>query len=143
MEGVITPVRVEELDFVWPHVQHFLQAAIDSSSEYQTHDVTDIKNACITKEFVLWVYVRDGQIKAALITEIRASPKLRFLNIPYIGGSPKELMGWLKPMLQIMDDYGRKNGCIAMTGGGRRGWCKAAGFRPFAECFVRDISNGR
>lgn len=131
---LITPVPADQIDAAWPEVSAYLDKAIKRAKD-PICDVDDLRKDCLQKEAILWVAVRGSEIIAAIITRIEKFPKHQVLSIPWIGG--KHLHAWMKPMLAMLESYGRAFKCKKMVGSERRGWCKVAGFKPMTELFER------
>lgn len=136
---LITPVPAEFIDAAWPKVEGYLSGAI-KRAKMPPVGTEDLKELCLKKDMVLWVVVRKTEIIAAIITEVLKMPKRKMLSIPWIGGKQGLLRAWIKPMLSVLEDYGKSFGCNAMTGSEREGWCRLAGFKPLTTIFVKELT---
>lgn len=133
---LITPVPPEHVDSAWEEAGPYLEKAIKRAKD-PLYDIDDLKERCMKRESVLWVAVRGSEIIAAIVTQIEKFPKQQILSIPWIGG--KHLKAWLKPMLVLLERYGRYEKCSKMVGSEREGWCRVAGFKPMTTLFERSL----
>jgi hypothetical protein len=94
---------------------------------------------CLRGDLTVWVVERNKKIIAAVLTEVKKTPKRKFLSIPWVGGS--HMRDWLDPILEIFSSYGKSVGCDSMTGEGRKGWCRVAGFKPLTTVFIKELAH--
>lgn len=136
MNVEVYPVRPELIETVWPHAVGFLEKAL-ARAKLKTHTLGDLYEATKRGDFVLWVCFGPAGIDAALLAEVQQTPQAKILSIPYIGG--RNMKAWVKPIVAALEAWGRSVGCCALTGGGRIGWARAAGFEPLETILIRKI----
>ena len=61
-----------------------------------------------------------------MVTQIIDYPRLRECRVWLIGG--RNMKAWLREFESKVEAYAKSEGCRLMSGGGRRGWCRAAGY---------------
>lgn len=86
---------------------------------------------------VAWADLENDEVRAVATTEIHSYPRRRFMCIRFVGG--RNMKEWMAPMLEKITDYALHSGCDALTGGGRGGWIKAAGFRDAGVFLMKDL----
>ena len=124
----------DELARRWAEVEPHLRRATDRTGCYEP---IDLLAAAIAGRMGIWVAERDGAIDAAIVTEIRQYPRRRVLEVPFIGG--RNLRGWVKPLLDVLDAHGRAAGCSHIAGSDRKGWARVGGFTVAGVLLVRDL----
>lgn len=86
-----------------------------------THDTADIADAI--NEGLMQLWLSPG---LAVVTEIALFPKMRVLNICFVGGTVFDAVGGFASdaagMLAAIESYARGLGCRRLYGGGRAGW---------------------
>lgn len=99
-----------------------------------THTVADIEAGVADGRFQKWE--NGGSV---VITEILDSPRVRTLHFFLAGGSLEEL----RPMLEPIIEWGRREGCTRASLIGRLGWMRSfmrgAGFKPTALVMEKEL----
>lgn len=113
-------VPKEHIEAVWPQIEEYLKGAADYT--YGRFTVEDIKQGILTKSQQLWVAFDDKKIYGAVVTEIYVYPQTVALTMHFTGGV--ELKKWKKPMLELLQKFGRDHGCKIIESYGRPGWEK-------------------
>ena len=97
-------IRIEAnaVDIIWPHVEDFLQSAINLNLGEFT--IEDVKEYLLKGHMNLWVVnsQEDGTILAA-VTEFIHYPREKRLRIFLVGAKKNTMMKWFKQCWQ--DDY--------------------------------------
>lgn len=79
----------------------------------------------------MWVAWDDEQkiVIGAVVTLVQDYPNgLREFQVWLVGGH--SLKRWMKPGMEMLEDFARAQGCAELTGGLRKGWLRLdAGFR--------------
>lgn len=102
----------------------WIEAALDHS---RTHDFGDIVRGCFAGEYQLW-----PAPKGCLVTEIATFPKRKLLHVFIAGGDMDEVLA----IADAAMEWGRAQGCEAMTMNGRMGWQRVLGKRGWESSFV-------
>ena len=116
----------------WERCRPWLEAALERSSG--GYWLEDIAAAVARGHMQFW-----PAPKAALITEIVAFPRKRFLNTILAGGDLEQI----RDMIPSLADYARMHDCDALTSNGRRGWERAlrdVGAKPAAVVMMLELS---
>lgn len=92
-----------------------------------THDWQDIVDGITSTRMQLW-----SNDDAAAITEIVKYPRKTVLNVFLAGGD----MGHLMEMLDSAKEWGKLQGCEAITMSGRKGWLRVLDKHGWHEQFV-------
>lgn len=118
----------DELGKFWPIAARLLSKAVDRCEGRQT--VEDTFKLVASGDCHLWLMAIDGRIVAAGVTEARAYPSRRILNVLFVGGSRMEL--WLQIFIDHLKRFAAHNNCDGIEMIGRKGWLKTLdrfGFR--------------
>ena len=89
------------------------------------YEPVDVLRAAFAGQFGIWICEVDGEIRAAIVTEIKQYPRRRALEMIFAGGSNMHL--WIEPAKQAIDQHARDTGCQCITSLGRPGWLRAWG----------------
>lgn len=84
----------------------------------------------------IWLIECDGELLAAVYSQIKDYPRRRLLEVPFIGGDG--LARWRRELLATLDDFARKSGCADIVGFGRSGWARF-GFEPDGMILTRRL----
>jgi hypothetical protein len=105
----IDPARIDEF---WPHVKHFIRAAIEETNlsdfEHVARDVLDGRQ-------LVWIAWNGEYIEAAATTQLCGKTCV----LTACAGHQRER--WL-PLFKKIEDYAEDEGCSTMRIYGRRGW---------------------
>ena len=131
----VTLIPYEHLEYVWPKIESYMKGAADYT--YGRFTVEDIK-----KEFIdrrggqqLWVAYEDiDNVYGAVITEISRYPQTLALVMHFTGG--KQLPKWKDPMLKLLQQFARDNGCEIIESYGRPGWGKVFDNDGYKQRFI-------
>lgn len=102
----------------------WIEAALDYS---RTHDFGDIVKGCFAGEYQLW-----PAPTACLVTEIATFPRRKLMHLFLAGGD----MGTVLELVDAASEFGKAQGCDAVTMNGRMGWQRVLGKRGFDASFV-------
>ena len=121
MSQKVSIIPREVLDVVDADARRMLTPAVERSSGRHTMD--SVMAAIYSGYNALWfAFNDDGEAVGALVTEIEAYPNRTMLNLIFCGGD--DLEDWHGQMLELLERYGRANGCDGMELIGRYGWKK-------------------
>jgi hypothetical protein len=112
------PVQSHEARLIWPHVSHFIQMAIDQSSERYTTD--DVLNLIEDKKAQLFIF-RGFELVAAWVTTIEDSGSSKWIRFMWAGGHG--IGDWLH-YSQSVEQWAKSIGCTHSVVVGRPGWEK-------------------
>jgi hypothetical protein len=133
----ICRVEPAHVALIWPLVSSFIAAALRRGYG-QFYDESDIRDDCISGAAQLWVACGEAAIEAAIVSRIVRYPKRVICQVPLIGG--RRMRDWLGPMERALEAFARDHSCTHMEGGGRRGWCRAAGYRNVGPVLIKELS---
>ena len=112
----------EEFDRCWP----WLEAALDTyafrheGKVWPTHRKEHVWERIFAGKSIFW----PGK-KCAIITEIHVSPTgLKTHTTWLTGGIPNESLDEIKVLTEVIEDFGRNQGCHRQAGHGRAGWAR-------------------
>lgn len=112
------PIRAQDARLIWPHVSHFIQDAIDKSSDRFLID--DVLSLIESNKCQLFIF-RDDEILSAWVTSVESSPSHTWLRVMWVGG--KDLDKWFH-FLQPLEQWAKSIGCEKVVVIGRCGWEK-------------------
>lgn len=140
----IHPVPPGLLPELWPLAEPMLAPAVARAAPLW--EIADMPAAIRRRVFDLWLVSDDGRPRAAALARIERYPRIAVLDVPFVGALPAGATGgtalrdWLPPLHAALSAWGRENGATVMRGGGRRGWCRLLGFRPWQMVFLKEIA---
>jgi len=115
----------------WERCRGWIEAALTTCP---THNIDDVQTGISTGHFQFW----PGE-RCAAVTEVNDYPRVRMLHFWLLGGDLKELLT-MRPMIE---DWGRRVGCKAVTGEGRDAWGRVLikhGYRRGPSEFAKDLT---
>lgn len=117
-ECKVSLVPTEYVDTVW----HSIVTYVDGAADYTFGRFTteDIKEGLLTKPHQLWIAFDDTEVYGFVVTEVYQYPRKKVLTMHFTGGHKLPL--WKKPMLRLLQQFGRDNGCTVIESYGRPGW---------------------
>tara|TARA_R110002050_G_scaffold296897_1_gene457397 strand:+ start:4097 stop:4504 length:408 start_codon:yes stop_codon:yes gene_type:complete len=134
---LIEGIKGESVEVWWPLVEEYLNTALKYSlGEYS---ITDIKNACISKNMQLWVKV-GKQAKGAFVTKIAKYPQKNLLIVILLGGD--EFQEWRDEADALLNAFGKQNNCEYVELFGRKGWgkmLKDIDYKEVTRLFAKEI----
>lgn len=111
-----------EIPIVWDKVEPLIQRAIDRGSNYC---VDDILEGLCNGSMQLWTYVKDSEIRAAMVTCVQEKDGERYLLFLAMGGDSIDV--WMK-YLPIVEEWAAGEGCTEARIYGRPGWARRTGY---------------
>ena len=134
---MIEGIKGESVEAWWPLVEEYLNTALEYSlGEYR---ITDIKNACISKNMQLWVKL-EKEIKGAFVTKIAKYPQKNLLIVILLGGN--EFQDWRDEADALLNAFGKENNCEYVELFGRKGWgkmLKDIDYKEVTRLFAKEI----
>lgn len=113
-------VSAAMLEDAWPAVWPLLQKVYGRTLAARYYNEYDIYSAIADRDMQLWVCVIDGQIKAALVTQIVVYPRAKTFDIVFVGG--EEVDTWVEQAWEELKLFGQSHNCQFIRGFGRAGW---------------------
>ncbi len=134
---MIEGIKGESVEVWWPLVEEYLNTALEYSlGEYS---ITDIKNACISKNMQLWVKI-GKKAKGAFVTKIAKYPQKNLLIVILLGGD--EFQEWRDEADALLNAFGKQNNCEYVELFGRKGWgkmLKDIDYKEVTRLFAKEI----
>tara|TARA_R110002020_G_scaffold125464_1_gene282748 strand:- start:370 stop:777 length:408 start_codon:yes stop_codon:yes gene_type:complete len=134
---LIEGIKGESVEVWWPLVEEYLNTALEYSlGEYS---ITDIKNACISKNMQLWVKL-GKETKGAFVTKIAKYPQKNLLIVILLGGD--EFQEWRDEADALLNAFGKENNCEYVELFGRKGWgkmLKDIDYKEVTRLFAKEI----
>ena len=134
---MIEGIKGESVEVWWPLVEEYLNTALEYSlGEYS---ITDIKNACISKDMQLWVKL-GKQTKGAFVTKIARYPQKNLLVVILLGGN--EFVEWRDEADALLNAFGKQHNCEYVELFGRKGWgkmLKDIDYKEVTRLFAKEI----
>lgn len=113
---------LDELAERWHEIAPLLHKATKRTGCYEPVDL--LKGAMVGR-YGIWLCETDGNIDAAIVTEVVNYPRKRILEMMFVGGS--KMRAWLPEAIRVFDAHAREAGCAHIACLGRAGWCRAWG----------------
>jgi len=134
---LIEGIKGESVEVWWPLVEEYLNTALEYSlGEYS---ITDIKNACISKDMQLWVKL-GKETKGAFVTKIARYPQKNLLVVILLGGN--EFVEWRDEADALLNAFGKQHNCEYVELFGRKGWgkmLKDIDYKEVTRLFAKEI----
>ena len=134
---MIEGIKGESVEVWWPLVEEYLNTALEYSlGEYS---ITDIKNACISKDMQLWVKL-GKETKGAFVTKIAKYPQKNLLIVILLGGD--EFQEWRDEADAVLNAFGKQHNCEYVELFGRKGWgkmLKDIDYKEVTRLFAKEI----
>ncbi len=134
---MIEGIKGESVEVWWPLVEEYLNTALEYSlGEYS---ITDIKNACISKNMQLWVKI-GKKAKGAFVTKIAKYPQKNLLIVILLGGD--EFQEWRDEADALLNAFGKQHNCEYVELFGRKGWgkiLKDINYEEVTRLFAKEI----
>ena len=114
-----------------PVVQELVRCKewIEGALQYSggTHTFEDVFHGVLEGKFQLW-----PNDEACAVTEIVVYPRRKVLHVFLAGGNMDKIVD----MQKSAEEWGKAEGCTAMTIAGRKGWSRVLADHGYREQFV-------
>ena len=114
----VSPVNKKDIESIWPFIEGYMKRA--AKYTYGRYEAEDIKDGLLNKPQQLWIAFDDTKIYGAVVTEITEYPRMKVLTVHFLAGI--EFETWKDPMLKLVQQFGKDNGCKLIDSYGRPGW---------------------
>jgi hypothetical protein len=123
----------------WRDVEPMLRRATARTQGcFEPEDV--MAQICTGRCTMLWIE-RGSELQAVAVTEVRNFPRKRVLDVGFIGAKPGADTGvteWAPILTETLTEMARAVGASMLSGCGRIGWARVAGFR-IAGAYVTKV----
>jgi len=103
---------------IWEDIEGYMEkGAAYSGGRYEADDVLHLIE---TLGYKLWIAFDGTGIKGAVVTGFVQYPRLKALDMMFIGG--EDGPEWKIPMLNLLKKWGADNDCVKLEAMGREGW---------------------
>lgn len=114
----VSRVIPKDIESMWPFIEGYMKRA--AKYTYGRYEAEDIKEGLLNKPQQLWIAFDDTKIYGAVVTEITEYPRMKVLTVHFLAGV--EFETWKDPMLKLVQQFGKDNGCKLIDSYGRPGW---------------------
>lgn len=114
----VSIVDTKDVEAIWPLIEGYMKRA--AKYTYGRFEAEDIKEGLLKQPQQLWIAFDDTKVYGAVVTEITKYPRMTALTVHFLGGVEFEL--WKDPMLKLVQQFGKDNGCKLIDSYGRPGW---------------------
>lgn len=115
----VQQVPPEHLDFVWPDVEPFIALTEDEESPAKS-----VYNNVKLGSWTLWLGLNNNKIEMVMTTSFVTYPASGMMcRVETLAGS--DLKSWTDTYLNLLEDWAKSVGCVAMDIFGRKGFEKA------------------
>ena len=101
---------------------------------YGRFEAEDIKEGLLKQPQQLWIAFDDKKIYGAVVTEVTKYPRMTALTVHFLAGI--EFETWKEPMLRLVQQFGKDNGCKLIDSYGRPGWEKVWANYGYTKRFI-------
>lgn len=116
----VSRVDTKDIETMWPFIEGYMKRA--AKYTYGRFEAEDIKEGLLKNPQQLWVAFDDKKIYGAVVTEVTKYPRMTALTVHFLAGIDFE--SWKDPMLKLVQQFGKDNGCKLIDSYGRPGWEK-------------------
>lgn len=85
------------------------------------YELADVFERLLNNHCQLWIAIDDGELIAAMVTQISNFPRKRVLTVMYLAGKHRKL--WMHFMEQI-ENWAKQQGCVGVEAYARKGLLK-------------------
>jgi len=114
----VSIVDTKDIERIWPFIEGYMKRA--AKYTYGRFEAEDIKEGLLKQPQQLWIAFDDKKIYGAVVTEVIKYPRMTALTAHFLAGIQFET--WKEPMLKIVQQFGKDNGCKLIDSYGRPGW---------------------
>lgn len=128
----VSRVYTKDIETMWPLIEGYMKRA--AKYTYGRFEAEDIKEGLLKNPQQLWVAFNDKKIYGAVVTEITKYPRMTALTVHFLAGI--EFESWKEPMLKLVQQFGKDNGCKLIDSYGRPGWEKVWANYGYTKRFI-------
>jgi len=114
----VSRVYTKDIESMWPFIEGYMKKA--AKYTYGRFEAEDIKEGLLKQPQQLWIAFDDTKIYGAVVTEVTEYPRMKVLTVHFLAGV--EFETWKDPMLRLVQQFGKDNGCKLIDSYGRPGW---------------------
>ena len=114
----VSIVDTKDIETMWPFIEGYMKRA--AKYTYGRFEAEDIKEGLLKQPQQLWIAFDDKKIYGAVVTEVTKYPRMTALTVHFLAGI--EFETWKDPMLKLVQQFGKNNGCKLIDSYGRPGW---------------------
>jgi hypothetical protein len=114
----VSRVDTKDIESMWPFIEGYMKIA--AKYTYGRFEAEDIKEGLLKQPQQLWIAFDDTKIYGAVVTEVTEYPRMKVLTVHFLAGV--EFETWKDPMLKLVQQFGKDNGCKLIDSYGRPGW---------------------
>ena len=128
----VSRVDTKDIERMWPFIEGYMKKA--AKYTYGRFEAEDIKEGLLKNPQQLWVAFNDKKIYGAVVTEVTKYPRMTALTVHFLAGIDFE--SWKDPMLKLVQQFGKDNGCTLIDSYGRPGWEKVWANYGYTKRFI-------
>ncbi len=128
----VSRVDTKDIETMWPFIEGYMKRA--AKYTYGRFEAEDIKEGLLKNPQQLWVAFNDKKIYGAVVTEVTKYPRMTALTVHFLAGIDFE--SWKDPMLKLVQQFGKDNGCKLIDSYGRPGWEKVWANYGYTKRFI-------
>lgn len=128
----VSRVYTKDIETMWPFIEGYMKRA--AKYTYGRFEAEDIKEGLLKNPQQLWVAFNDKKIYGAVVTEVTKYPRMTALTVHFLAGI--EFESWKEPMLKLVQQFGKDNGCKLIDSYGRPGWEKVWANYGYTKRFI-------
>jgi len=128
----VSIVDTKDIETMWPFIEGYMKRA--AKYTYGRFEAEDIKEGLLKKPQQLWIAFNDKKIYGAVVTEVTKYPRMTALTVHFLAGI--EFESWKEPMLKLVQQFGKDNGCKLIDSYGRPGWEKVWANYGYTKRFI-------
>jgi hypothetical protein len=114
----VSIVDTKDIETMWPFIEGYMKRA--AKYTYGRFEAEDIKEGLLKQPQQLWIAFDNTKIYGAVVTEVIKYPRMTALTVHFLAGVDFET--WKEPMLKLVQQFGKDNGCKLIDSYGRPGW---------------------
>lgn len=128
----VSIVDTKDIETIWPFIEGYMKQA--AKYTYGRFEAEDIKEGLLKQPQQLWIAFDDKKIYGAVVTEVTKYPRMTALTVHFLAGI--EFETWKEPMLRLVQQFGKDNGCKLIDSYGRPGWEKVWANYGYTKRFI-------
>ena len=135
------PVAPTAVDALWPHIEPMIRRAVNHEPMLARLECAeDVRKKLVSGRYGLWLVLKAGEIKAAIVLSTREHSRGRVVCAEYAGG--EGLAEWIEPLIEEVTEKARAVDTRALMVTGREQWqgiLEKLGFKRVYSVWMKEI----
>jgi hypothetical protein len=122
---------IDEVGDKWYQIAPLIAKATRRTGCYEP---IDLLGMAMRGQVGIWLCEVAGELKAAIVTEVKQYPRRRVLEVMFLGGI--EMSEWLVDAIDALTAHAKQTGCEHLATSGRRSWMRILKAKPTGDIIM-------